>query len=106
MYINNIIECSCGAISFNIDGGKDSFSMLKENFENQFGELDSFTDDQKSDMTYGSCNHCVNHWGLDLCACGSGEKLEDCNEGFDECGNPMQSIEDNYTHVRAKDSWI
>ena len=37
-------------------------------------------------------NHCVNHYGLDLCACGSGESPEECTAGFDECGNPYETL--------------
>ena len=27
------------------------------------------------------CNHCINHWGIDLCDCGSGEKPGECSCG-------------------------
>ena len=39
-----------------------------------------------------SCNHCVNHWGLDLCACGNGEDPEECDGGFAECGLCSQYV--------------
>lgn len=42
--------------------------------------------------TLDSCNYCVNHWGVDLCACGSGKKVNKCKEGLRECGTPMQDI--------------
>ena len=29
-----------------------------------------------------SCNHCVNHYGIDLCECGSGKAVGKC-----ECGS-------------------
>lgn len=28
------------------------------------------------------CDHCVNHWGIGLCGCGSGQKVGKC-----ECGS-------------------
>lgn len=28
------------------------------------------------------CDHCVNHWGIDLCECGSGARVGEC-----ECGS-------------------
>nr|DAO94210.1 MAG TPA: WCCH motif protein [Caudoviricetes sp.]DAY30712.1 MAG TPA: WCCH motif protein [Bacteriophage sp.] len=28
------------------------------------------------------CDHCVNHWGIDLCDCGSEHKVGEC-----ECGS-------------------
>ena len=61
--------CECGAVTFD-------FSSLVERFGG----------------TYFMCNHCVNHWGLDLCACASGEPPETCDNGFPECGNPGQRI--------------
>lgn len=24
-------------------------------------------------------HHCVNHWGIDLCECGSGEPVDECS---------------------------
>jgi hypothetical protein len=36
--------------------------------------------------TWGSCNYCVNHWGTDICQCGSGKKYQKCH------GKPAQSL--------------
>jgi hypothetical protein len=30
-----------------------------------------------------NCNHCVNHWGLDLCKCGSGDPVGSCE--WEDC---------------------
>ena len=50
------------------------------------------------------CNHCVNHYGLDLCGCGSGEEFGKSNNGFDECKVPMQKIGE-YACIKAGDGW-
>lgn len=34
---------------------------------------------------YGSCDHCVNHWGIDICQCGSGEPVGKCPNGYPGC---------------------
>ena len=81
-------ECDCGAITFM--KGREQFSVLKENINNFFKlDIENFV----ADYHYVNCNHCVNNWGLDLCACGSGEPIKVCEEGFPECGQPMQVFE-------------
>lgn len=44
----------------------------------------SYTE-KRSKQRWCVCDGCVNHWAVDLCACGSGEKIEDCECG---CGEP------------------
>ena len=48
-----------------IKSGEIEGSVLIDNIEIEFG-----------------CNHCVNHWGIDLCECGSGARVGEC-----ECGS-------------------
>ncbi len=94
-------RCICGAITLVTDDGR-NFSCEESNFDRFFPDIDLNNLKQEADTF--SCNHCVNHYGLDLCACGSGEAPEDCGNGFDCCGHPMQSLEGGYTHVRAGDA--
>lgn len=75
--ITAISECNCGAITVYFDNGA-SNSMFRNTFEQL--ELD-VTGAEKLPLTY-YCNHCVNHWGIDLCECGSGEPVGQC-----ECGS-------------------
>ena len=77
----NIKGCQCGAHTITI--GNEVVHMSLETFIDKFGEHMV----QERDLLT-NCNHCVNHWGMDLCACGSGEKPEECQEGFKECGRP------------------
>ena len=93
-------KCSCGAITVDTEEGQ--FSMPEELFEARFGDID----DHELVNEYGNCNHCVNHWGIDICACGSGEPFAECDGGFDVCGNPMQVMETGQVNVKAEDSWI
>lgn len=70
--------CNCGAITIWLDNDSNC-SMTKETLKKQFGEVPTTLDK----MVH--CNHCINHWGIDLCACGSGNKAGECTEGFEEC---------------------
>lgn len=91
--INHVALCVCGAITFEREQDV-SWSVSLENAPCFFPEvpgaffeiLNSFVGE------YSNCNHCVNHWGLDLCACGSGEDPEECVGGFAECGLCSQYV--------------
>jgi hypothetical protein len=85
---SEISKCSCGAVTIEIKGK--SYSMLPATYREKFG----VSRVPRVGTKYYSCNYCVNHWGLELCGCGSGKKYNKCKEGFKECGIPMQSIED------------
>ena len=91
-------KCSCGAIAME-DGDGNRYNMTPETFRERYGTnparlvgLDR----------WGNCDHCVNNWGIDLCACGSGEKPGDCEEGFSMCGTPMQNIDEGVTRPGMK----
>lgn len=55
-----------------------SNSMFWETFE----KLDLDTGDATWLHQSYCCDHCVNHWGIGLCGCGSGQKVGKC-----ECGS-------------------
>jgi len=105
--ITDIAHCICGAFTVTIN--RKDYSVHEDNFHKYFPNIDEKLLKKYSDKimgSYGNCNWCVNHWGLDICACGSGEPYQECDNGFDECGNPMQSLESGYNHVRSAGSWI
>ena len=101
--IEFVAYCSCGAYTLTINGT--DYSCHKSNIRKFFPDIDMDILKQSIENNYFNCNHCINNWGLDLCACGSGEFPEDCENGFDECGQPSQSIEGNYNHIQAKNGW-
>lgn len=93
--IHHIAVCTCGAITFEREHDQ-SWSVKKEKAPCYFPEVPSafFRNMKRFVGEYSSCNHCVNHWGLDLCACGSGEDPEACEEGFLECGLCSQYVKE------------
>jgi hypothetical protein len=106
--ITNLGLCKCGAYSFQIDNNKKAtYSIHKDNMILLPREIaiDIVYYDKTQITEYSSCNHCDNNWGLDLCACGSGEPYNTCEERLDECDQPMQSIEEGHDHINAKDAW-
>ena len=96
-------KCECGAVTATING--QDYSMPVSEFEGLYGALEDFSEVMLP-QTWGSCNYCVNHWGTDLCACGSGEKADECDCEFDCNGIPMQDIEEGRTHYKDESSWI
>ncbi len=80
--IEDIQKCECGALTIYFDNSSNN-SMKPKTFKKLFKDVELKTTLNK---TY-SCNHCINHWGLDLCGCGSGEKLGKCKGDFEPCKN-------------------
>lgn len=72
-------KCQCGAITVSDDDFDNSMSETLFNSE--------YPDLQLEDSTFCNCNHCINHWGIDLCGCGSGEPVGKCSENFEPCKN-------------------
>lgn len=89
MYKLFISACNCGAITISQEDDPDSVSMSRETFDKEMPNVKIENEGEE----HINCNHCVNHWGVDLCVCGSGEKPEECQETFARCGNPYQDIE-------------
>jgi len=79
-----ITKCVCGAITVATDDFTNS--MRPDTFEREFPNLP-----MPREATMYGCNHCVNHWGIDLCGCGSGEKLGQCDGDFHECRHNVPS---------------
>lgn len=100
--LDQLTKCNCGAI--NIQMGRIEYSCGLDYFQEHFEIVDGTLRSKKIRSYYG-CNHCINHWGLDLCACGSGEKPHECDSDCHECGGPSQSIEDARLCVKAGGSW-
>jgi hypothetical protein len=86
----SVVSCNCGAvtISNNEDHTQVSMPMLDYKIELRPLLVESLIDDD-FDPTH-NCNYCVNHWGTDLCACGSGKHPEDCEDSpqYEDCGQP------------------
>jgi hypothetical protein len=79
-----VFECNCGAVT--VQTNEFVNSMQKKDFAIHFSGL-------KIDSKVYNCDYCVNKWGIDLCACGSGEHFEKCKGGYSDCGTPAQQLE-------------
>lgn len=95
-------KCACGAVTVYIEGDV-SYSCKQKKIKKYIPGLD-LRREHRLQPSY-CCNHCVNHYGLDLCACGSGEPYETCDGGTEYCGKPMQ-VYGKYSRVAADDAWI
>lgn len=92
-------KCTCGAITIQTPLG--TYSCEQKDFHKFFPNVDlrkCKTTRAKQESYY--CDYCVNHYGLDLCSCGSGEKVNHCG-----CRStkPMQ-VYGRYEKVIAEDS--
>lgn len=77
--VEHIQECVCGAVTVTFHNGATN-SMTHAKFESMHFE------GEQSPTKFCCCNHCVNHWGIDLCECGSGQFVGEC-----ECGSTEAS---------------
>ena len=94
-------KCSCGAVTVEVDGS--TYSVKRSRLKEFFPDLDLRKCRKYSDVF--CCDHCVNHYGLDLCGCGSGEPFGKCDNGLPECLMPMQAV-GLYTAVRGANAFI
>ena len=102
MNITSYSKCCCGAITLYTDSGE-SYSCKQKNLRKFVPYIDLRKLERLSESY--CCDHCVNHYGLDLCGCGSGEDYGKCDNEYDECEQPMQVL-GGYTRVVAADSWL
>lgn len=98
--IKEYAMCSCGAITFYTDDGNE-YSCVQKSMKAFFPDIDRRRL-RRLPALY-CCNHCVNHYGLDLCGCGSGELFGDCKNGLPECAFPMQQY-GLYSRIVAEDA--
>jgi len=99
--INDTKLCTCGALTI---------ELLDENMNsvtvNYNGSIREFIEEYRYYVSscyewsyydfynnkYIKCNYCGNKQGLDLCSCGSGERVDECKRGYDCCNIPSQSL--------------
>ena len=84
MKIVDYTRCQCGAISIEFENGvvnhmkNSTFRQLKLKLPYKRGIRKTYC-----------CDHCVNHYGIDLCSCGSGKRVGKCDCGSNE---PMENL--------------
>ena len=84
-------RCQCGAITLTFDNG--AHSSMRESTRKKLHI--SLRGARKMQTVY-CCDHCVNHYGIDLCSCGSGKKVGKCDCGSTE---PMQQLGVELDHI-------
>lgn len=94
-------KCTCGALTVYTDQG--AYSCYWRNRKKHFPKLD-LRKLVRLPETF-ACDHCCNHYGLDLCGCGSGNLFGHCDLGLDECDKPMQKL-NAYTRIVAENAWV
>lgn len=72
------VICKCGAVTVSDDIFINSMSYPTFLKKHSNLKLES--------KTYYNCDYCANHWGIDLCDCGSGISPDKC------CGKSAQII--------------
>lgn len=72
------IKCACGAVTVEGDGFTNSMRLATFRREFQGVRL-------TAKRRYSCCDHCVNHYGIDVCGCGSGKPVGKCDGEFNEC---------------------
>lgn len=90
MEITSYNRCFCGAITFETPYGTFSTKQAKKMLPNI--DLRRLKAQRRETTCY--CDYCANHWGLELCGCGSGELFGQCSNGYEACSRPSQSLED------------
>ena len=90
-------RCTCGAITINLPNG-DSYSCRKSNKARLMPDIDLRKATRLTD-TY-NCDHCVNHYGLDVCGCGCGKPVGKCKNDLYGSNTPMQIL---YGRTKIKD---
>lgn len=83
-------KCECGAITI-VREDAQTYSCMEKNRKKFFPDLDLRK--LKRHQTTVACDHCGNHYGLDLCGCGSGMPFGACDAGLNECSVPMQTLD-------------
>lgn len=94
-------RCACGAITVISDTGEQYAvaSHLRRKF---LPDID-LRKLRRHPVVTSCCDHCVNHYGLELCGCGSGYLFGKCPNDLPECAKPMQKLGE-YTRVVADDA--
>jgi len=100
---NGYTKCVCGAVSIFANDGR-VYSCKCRNLKKYAPFIDLRK--LKRYQTTCCCDHCTgNHFGLDLCGCGSGEPFGRCKNHLPECNRPMQMLNE-YDRVICGSCWL
>lgn len=86
--------CKCGAITLFFDNGATN-SIQRKNLKH-FGL--SLRNIKKLNQTW-CCNHCANHYGLDICSCGSGADVGKCKCGSTSAMEQLGQEYDGFSQI-------
>lgn len=90
-------KCTCGATTVFCDDGTSYSTKQPALLPEKYKRLEKYSDTC-------NCNYCVNHRGLELCGCSSGELFGQCTCGYPECAFPMQVLNERQ-NVPTQGAW-
>lgn len=92
--IESYSKCNCGAITIYFRNG--ASNSMKDSTRKKLGiDLNKIPKLQPSYC----CNHCVNHWGIDICECGSGLPAGECICGSDKAVETFGEKYDSFSKI-------
>jgi hypothetical protein len=101
MNIKDIIgynKCDCGAITLYFAQGDNYTCSIKQKNLKYYG-IDLRKIKRINKNNFFCCDHCVNHYGVDLCSCGSGEKVGKCSCGSTESSQVLGENNSNFFDI-------
>ena len=92
--IESYSKCECGAITMYFRNG--ASNSMKDSTRKKLGiDLRKISKLQQSYC----CNHCVNHYGIDICECGSGLPAGKCICGSDKAVETFGEKYDSFSKI-------
>ena len=92
--IESYSKCSCGAVTIHFTNG--AYNSMSSKTQRMLGiNLRKIKRLPES----CACDHCVNHWGIDLCECGSGKAVGRCDCGSSKSVETFGKKYDSFSKI-------
>ena len=92
--IESYSKCSCGAVTIYFING--AYNSMSSRTQRMLGiDLRKI---KRLPASY-ACDHCINHWGIDLCECGSGKEVGKCDCGSNKSVETFGKKYDSFAKI-------